>query len=53
MAKKRPYDKQMFLCMHCGHKWYLLCYDERLVTDDEFKSWIKEAKQQHDSICNK
>ena len=53
MHKKRPFDKQIFMCLYCGHQFVLLCYDERLVTDKEFKDWITEAKEYHDKICDK
>jgi len=52
MSKKKPFDKQVFMCLYCNHTWELRC-DNRLVTEEEFKNWIEEVKEQHKQNCNK
>jgi len=52
MPKKKPFDKQVFLCLYCKQFWELTC-NNRLVTEEEFKNWTEEVKKQHSQNCDK
>ena len=46
---KKYKDTQTFLCLICGHVWYLL--SDKLITDELFYEWINEVYLEHEVVC--
>ena len=42
------FDKEMYTCLNCGHKWILA--SDKFITDEQHRIWIQEAIKQHNEI---